>query len=173
MAEARRVRYTCESLREPVAARPFSLLGIVSCGQRGAGDQVFVQFVSARTIRFGIDRWGAGATYSQTVLCDYSLPHVLIVSLGALYPDETVPIFQEHPHWAILRHVSLIVFDGVVILKEPMECHPALRQSVAFFNDLVGLTSSIAAFQGRILSLSPASPRYLLPNCEQTSQFSR
>jgi hypothetical protein len=131
---------------------------IVSSGRAGASDQVFVQFVGKNEIRFGIDNWGIGATYSRTISCDYSQPHVLIVSVGSLYPDESSPSFRENPDWTYLKHTSIITFDGEPVYVQPMECYPALPLSVVLFHNMVGLSSSMEEFQGRVLSASPASP---------------
>jgi hypothetical protein len=137
---------------------------IVSSGRAGAANQVFAQFVGKDEIRFGIDNWGIGATYSRTIPCDYSQPHVLIVSLGSLYPDESSPSFRDHPDWVYLKHTSIITFDGELVYVQPMECFPASPRSVVPFRNLIGMSSSVDEFQGRVLSASPASP-------DETFQF--
>jgi hypothetical protein len=135
---------------------------IVGGGRTGAGDQVFVQFVDAHRIRFGVDHWGAGASYSSTISCDYALPHVLMISIGSLYPDESFSSFRENPTWKVLRHFDLITFDGVPILSKAMDCHSASARSVAFFHNLIGFSTSAPDFRGRVISASPVGAPEIL-----------
>lgn len=140
---------------------------IISCGRTGAGDEVYVEFVDSHTIRLGVDQWGIGAVHSQPIPCDLLQPHVITISLGSLYPDESSRLFQENPQWRPLKDTVLVKFDGVVAIGLRRGSYAALPGSVEVFHNLFGFSTAGRAFEGRVLSMSWVTPRDLLPDVEK------
>lgn len=130
---------------------------IVSSGRQGAGDQVFVEFLGPNTLRFGFDHWAVGATYSRPIVCDFAQPHVIVISFGGLYPDETSARFRENPKWQALRHNVLVKFDGEPVIAREMDCYPTQPQSIALFHNLIGFSTAVRDFTGRLFSASPVT----------------
>jgi hypothetical protein len=135
---------------------------LISCGKTGAGDEVFVEYVDAHTIRLGVDHWGIGAVYSQPVACDLSQPHVVEISLGSLYPDESSGKFHEDPQLQTLRKLVLVKIDGVVAIKREMATFPASPASETAFHNFLGFSSAVPDFEGTVLSITSATPDDIL-----------
>lgn len=66
----------------------------------------------------------------------------------------------------MLRTV-LITFDGSVAIARRMECNAASSQSIAYFNKIIDMTSSMDAFQGRVFSTSSVIPEEILSDVER------
>jgi hypothetical protein len=136
---------------------------LVSSGKEGAGDEVFAEIVNDESIRLGFDHWGATGTYSQPIPCDFSQPHVIVISTGSLYPGEPGAAAHHDTQWAALRHAVLVKFDGVTAIATRRDCYPAIPQSVTFFHNFIGFSTAERDFEGRVLSVSPVAADGLLP----------
>jgi hypothetical protein len=139
---------------------------MVSTGRKGAGDEVFAELINDETIRLGSDHWGFRGTYSQPIPCDFSQPHVVIVSFGSLYPEPPVSSLHENLQLAALRHAVIVSFDGVTVIADKRDCYPAVPQSVALFHNFIGFSTAERDFEGRVLSISAVPPDDLLPEIE-------
>lgn len=135
---------------------------IVSGGATGAGDELSVEFINVHTLRFAVDHWGIGATYSDQIEYDFEKPHVLIVSFGTLYPSETDSQFQRNPEWIPLKHTMLVSFDGVPVISSKGDCYPARPESITLFHNLLGFGTAVSEFPGRVLSVSAVTPEEIL-----------
>jgi hypothetical protein len=135
---------------------------LITCGKTGAGDEVFVEFVDAHTIRVGVDHWGTSAVYSPPVPCDLSQPHIFEVSLGSLYPDGSSRQFQEDPLLQSLRNLALVKLDGAVVIKMEKATFPAPPDSATVLHNFLGFSSAVRDFEGTVLSVSPDAPDDLL-----------
>jgi hypothetical protein len=127
---------------------------LVSSGRKGAGDEVFAELVNDETIRLGFDHWGTRGTYSEPIPCDFSLPHVVVISFGSLYPDSPVSSLHENLQLESLRHAVLVKFDGVTVIAARRDSYPAIPQSVALFHNFIGFSTAERDFEGRDLSVS-------------------
>lgn len=140
---------------------------IVSSGQKGAGDEVFVAFIDQSTVRMGFDHWAYGGPISQPIHCDLSRPHVLIISYGSLYPDASSLIFEENAGWRALKHFVFVKFDAEPAIAREMDCYPALPESIATFQNSIGFSTASRDFTGRLISASPVSPNDILREIER------
>jgi hypothetical protein len=137
-------------------------LPIVSSGVRGAGDEVFIEFTGRKILRIGFDHWDASAIHSKSIPFDVSRPHVLIISIGSLYPDEMHPLFKENPSWLAMRHLILVRFDGSTELFERADSFKAPAASITILHNLLGFSTAERDFSGRLLSASSVSPDEIL-----------
>lgn len=63
-------------------------------GAASQADCVWVEYLDANHVRFGVEHSGQGGPMSAVIEIDYEEEHVLLLELGSLYPP------PEHPFWS-------------------------------------------------------------------------
>ena len=139
------------------ANRPGVSEPLVTSGQTGHGDFVFVRYVDQHRIAFGLDHWG-GASISAPIEIDYAKPHEMVLSLGSLLPPAGSPLYRKSPELVRWRGQAVVVLDGVVAFHWEQEAWPATERQVMFGVNLIGGTATQQSFSGQILGLDAASP---------------
>jgi hypothetical protein len=66
-------------------------------GRSGAGDFVYVRYVTPSSIQVGFDHWGQGGLISAPVEIDYQREHVLKITLPSLLPPAQAELFAKKP----------------------------------------------------------------------------
>ncbi len=113
---------------------------LVSSGESGKGDLVYVKYVDARTVIFGYDHWGAGGFESAPVVIDPDSEAELEIDYGALYERAEVKGAR----------VS-VRLNGRIVLSQPGEFHPCPPDTVVVGANLIGASTAAAVFSGKLL----------------------
>jgi len=133
---------------------------ILSTGRKGAGDELFVQFVGPDSIRFGFDHWDHVVIFSQQISCDLKKPHLLTISFGSLYPEGAQrPLNTDLDP---LRHTLLLTFDGRVLICQKVDCYAAGPHSIVLLHNFLGFSTATRDFSGRFISAHRVSPGEIL-----------
>ena len=140
------------------ADRPNTAEPLISSGVSGNGDMVYETVLGNGLVQIGFDHWGSKGALSRPIKCDLKKPHVIVISMGSLYPATGAMAFRQNREYAVLKHAVLVTFDGVVVICEKAEPNPASPESITLFHNLIGFSTSVPEFSGRILSESPATP---------------
>jgi hypothetical protein len=127
---------------------------LVTTGLNEAGDILFVQYVDAEHIRFGLDHWFKGGPVTAPVAYDPSREHEIEISLGSLFPPESDILFVGRPATQInaAKRRLLVKLDGVTVLDAPGECYESLPSQVTVGANNIKGTSAGPTFSGQILS---------------------
>jgi hypothetical protein len=118
---------------------------LLTTGESGRGDGIYVHYVGAGAVSFGFDHWGIGGPVSKPAPVDFDAEHHLMLSCGALLPI-------GDPARGRLR----LALDGQILLDESVEFYPASPSQVAVGLNPIGLSTSQPAFMGNILAIAPA-----------------
>ena len=84
---------------------------LVSSGESGRGDLLYVKYGSERTVIFGYDHWGVGGFETEAITVEPGAGHILEVDYGALHSSS-----MTAAKWVIVR------LNGVVVVDLPGEC---------------------------------------------------
>ena len=129
---------------------------LVVTGRTGAGDFTYVVYVDSGHVRFGFDHWGVGGRISGAVPLDFGAPHLVEVSMGALYPAR-----PDDPAWAAvpplerarLLRQRWIRLDGRTVLEADLPCHPTTAAQIELGRNPIGGSTCAADFSGVIYAV--------------------
>lgn len=127
---------------------------LLTTGVTGAADVVFVKYVDQSHIRVGLDHWGYGGAVSDPIEIDYSVPHEVWISTGALYPaaldDAAWGSLDPEARRQLKSHVSVTI-DGRTALYSAGQAYPSSPENVAVAANPVGGSTCDAAFTGMLV----------------------
>ncbi|HVW21307.1 MAG TPA: hypothetical protein VHC86_08835 [Opitutaceae bacterium] len=140
---------------------------LVATGRSFLSDYLFVHYLGADSIQFGLEHTSRGTFLGPPVGLDSARPHVLRIDLGSLYPPAADPYFDRMPpDEARRRQRTLrVTLDGRVALDRELVFYDASGPvpSVGSAGDRPAFPQG---FSGRILSWRrlagaalPASPQ--------------
>jgi hypothetical protein len=130
---------------------------LVAVGRPGEGELVFWIREPNDRIRFGLDRWGEGAVFSDPVAVAPGAIHEVTVSLGSMLPAEGSPLYQGDPSLERLRRLVVVSLDGRSVLLLKRRCdHPTA--AVAFGANTTANSVASAYFTGNLLAVEAADP---------------
>jgi hypothetical protein len=123
---------------------------LVVTGQPGAGDFIYITYVDATHVRFGVDHWGRFARQSETQAIDYAIPHLITVSFGPLLT----------PGRATASVLEVELDNRVVFRVEPFTAYPTRRDAIAVGRNPIGGSTCEPVFTGVTLMAfrSPLDP---------------
>ncbi|MEI8088729.1 MAG: hypothetical protein WCG63_03955 [Opitutaceae bacterium] len=125
---------------------------IVSSGESGKGDLIYVKYLDANTIVFGYDHWGVGGFETQPLHIDGAAVQIIGVDYGALYPRGTS---QAHDR-VVLR------LNGQVVADKAAQYHICEPDTVVVGANLIGASTSSSAFSGVVIGhereIAPSVP---------------
>ena len=128
---------------------------LLSSGETGHGDLVYIRYEDERHVSFGHDHWGAGATASPSVEIDPKTVQVLEIDCAVLYPQ------QPGPAWSGVanRDRCIIRLNGRVVWDVPADFHSTAPDEVEIGANAINASSAGPAFSGGIVRISrlPAS----------------
>ncbi len=120
---------------------------LVTTGQTGAGDFIYVRYVDDHHVRIGHDHWGFGGTESEPIAVDYEQPHRLEITMDALRPP-------EEPR----QGVAVVRLDGREVLRARSPNHPAQPDQIVLLQNPIGGSTTSERFTGRVLLLERGEP---------------
>jgi hypothetical protein len=126
---------------------------LVVSGQPGAGDFIYVTYVDANHIRFGVDHWGRFARLSEVQPIDYAIPHLIQVSFGPLFAaSETTRSFLE------------VDLDNRVAFRvQPYTAYPTRPDAIAIGRNPIGGSTCESQFTGATLLAFRNAPNETSP----------
>jgi hypothetical protein len=147
---------------------PYGLKGqsgpLLSTGHLGAGAVVLATYVDETHVLVKADIWGT-LLQSDPIALDYSKPHSLVVSDGALLPITNAAVAGLEPSERdYLRHELRVELDGRLLIHAACETFDSTKKEIligrASFGSFTG-----PEFQGQILSARrlPIPRTILLP----------
>jgi len=113
---------------------------LVSSGETGKGNLVFIKYLDERTVVLGYDHWGAGAYESEPVRLEPGVEVKFTVDYGSLHEPGT------GPHERIVIRVN-----DQVVLDKSAGYHPCEPDTVVVGANLIGASSSTPAFSGNLI----------------------
>ena len=127
---------------------------LLCTGVFGRADLIFVQYIDAHHVRFGLDHWGQGLALSPLLELDYDRVHALTLSLGSLFPPATHAAWRTPPPGvrATLADRVEVRLAGRVVFSTKVDAYPSTSDQVSVGRNDIGASSSQRTFSGQILS---------------------
>ena len=127
---------------------------LLTTGVTGAADFIYLKYVDDSHVRIGFDHWGYGGTVSAPIPIDYSVPHDVWISTGALYPsslDDGAWLKLDADARRFLgSHVSVTI-DGRSALSCAGKTYSSAPGNVTVAMNSVGGSTCEAAFSGLLV----------------------
>ena len=120
---------------------------LISSGETGKGNLVFIKYVDARTIVLGYDHWGAGAYESGPVTVEPGVELTFGVDYGALHASGQGP-----------GDTVTLKVNGRTVLERAVGFHPCSPDTVMVGANLLGASSSTPAFTGNLIRQDRVRP---------------
>jgi hypothetical protein len=118
---------------------------LVSVGDVGRADFVFVEYLEAGQLRFGFDHWGKPTRYSEPRTIRSGEPCMLEIALGSFGRESGI----RREAIAPVR----ITVDGRVAWEFATKLYPVEPEDVFVGHNPIGGTSTAASFSGVISSI--------------------
>jgi hypothetical protein len=137
------------TLRLPQGGAPRSE-PLVSSGEPGRGDLVFITYLSPRSISIGFDHWGYGGPKSAPIAVDPNADVVVTIDYGALHeqPEDTPEPAAGSP-----GHLFVAV-NGKTAIDEPHASYRCSRALVSMGENIIGASSVGAEFTGTMVAVA-------------------
>lgn len=127
---------------------------LVVTGREFLSDYVYVHYVSADHIRFGLEHTSRGSWVGPEMKIDPAAAHTVVVQMGSLFP----PLAYPHDHrlteeeiWSRTRLVRVFL-DGRLALAVNSECYDATEREPSIGTSGPNRPGFKRDFSGRILS---------------------
>ncbi len=145
------------TLRPPAAPPPGWSDPLVTTGETGAGEFVFLRYPDPGHVRVGYDRWGYGGPVSEPVAIAPGQDIEVEVSLGALYPEAPAPGWDPAA-WSRLRSTVRIRVNGQVALQAKSESYPTRPDQVFPAANPIGGSTAAGRFSGEVRRIERIGP---------------
>ncbi len=130
----------------------FALVGqrsepLVSTGESGSGDLIYLMYEAENRIRFGHDYWGSGATVSESIEIDARDTQAVEIDFGALYPDGSAA------EWTgpVNRERLVIRLNGRTVYNQPTGYHACDPDTITIGKNAIMASSAYPVFSGTII----------------------
>jgi hypothetical protein len=154
------------------AGRPATGEPLLTTGELGRGDTVFVYYEAAGQVRFGWDDSLLGIVFSPPVPVNGGGPHRLLVSMGSLLAESVFDSAARSQSEALLRALLLVQFDGRTVLRSPGEFQPASAgRTVTLGANRVGSAVLRPFFTGQIAAIRSLAPEEALAKAMQVGRW--
>jgi hypothetical protein len=130
---------------------------LLSSGESGKGDLVFVTYEDAAHVSFGNDHWAVGGATSPKIEIDPATEHILEISCPPL-------LGPDAPAGLSLR------LDGREVFATPAAFYPTSPDTVAVGVNLIRASSARMTFTGDILAAVSVSPRVFCGLCRRSGE---
>lgn len=121
---------------------------LVSSGEPGRADFLFIKYVDQERIQIGFDHWGVASLLSAPLHVDPLAVQSLVVSWGACYPPPAETSLVGERFAASLRRRLVVLLNGQAVFSVPTDFYPAPAGTIQFGANLLGGTSCGADFLG-------------------------
>jgi hypothetical protein len=122
---------------------------ILSTGSHGKGDLLYLTYLPAGRIRFGLDHMGDTGFATRIVATDVAKPHMLIVESAALRFAPTSGMASESRY--------KLTFDGETLVDVTQPTYSSRAQDVVFGLNAAGSSVSGEMFGGTLSDIRPVA----------------
>lgn len=126
---------------------------LVVTGNSFLSDYLVVNYRPDNVVTFGMDHTSHGAVFGEPFRLRPDTPHVIVASMGSLYPPPGHPYFDSFSlqrRWGIQNRVKVTI-DGTVALDAHAEYYDATSWEPSIGRSRTG-SAYLRPFSGRILS---------------------
>jgi hypothetical protein len=143
---------------------------LLTTGENGRGDVVFVSYLDERTVRFSLDHWGQAVLASPPIALDYRREHTLEIALGSLYPRKALAQFAlgNAARAEQLRRLLQVRLDGQEVLAGTSDFYFTLSGAMEAGANRIGASSCEPFFTGTIAEI--ARPEHFLENAGKANR---
>jgi hypothetical protein len=130
-------------------------------GVSQAGDLITVEYSGEGRVRFVLDHWGGADTTSGWLPVDFSIAHVVKISMGSLYPgtDALLSPRISPDRFECLKRVVRIVLDGALAVEVDRPTYESSPFDVVVGYNVIGASSCGYAFTGTIDRVDRLAPQ--------------
>lgn len=120
---------------------------LLTTGMTGAGDILYVEYLSKNKIIIGFDHWGSGGARSEPITIDPNKVYNLEISLGSFYPNAPLDLNNN------LLKLLKVKLDNKIILKSIANFHETTDEEILVGENRIGGTYSVPKFLGEIVEV--------------------
>ena len=150
-----KLRFTLPADRDP-HAEP-----LLSIGQGGRGDIVFIYYQPGNRVSLGWEQAGGEVLLSDPQEVPADAACETVISLGSLMPSEE-NFYRRRPELIPLRGAAVIQFAGRTVLSARGVFAPGATKRVVAGANVVGGAMATAYFRGRIEEVTTVDPAEVL-----------
>jgi hypothetical protein len=159
-----KLRFTLPADRDP-HAEP-----LLSVGQGGRGDIVFIYYQPGNRVSLGWEQAGGEVLLSEPQEVPADGICGIVISLGSLMPSEQ-DFYQRRPDLTSLREAAVVQFAGRTVLSARGVFDPGATKRVVAGANVVGGAMATAYFRGRIEKVTAVDPAEVLAASVELRQF--
>jgi hypothetical protein len=130
---------------------------LLSLGETGAGDLVYIHYESPTSISFGYDHWSLGGDHTPPLRIDPAATQRIEIDSAALDPE---PASRFEPG-AVRRGRLIIRLNGAVVLREEAPYYDSEPGTLSVGLNAIQSSAAQPLFTGRLLGterLPPTAP---------------
>ena len=115
---------------------------IIQTGVPGMSDLIYMQVVSAHSVRFGFDHWGFGAFVGKSMEVDLGAVHMLALSVSS----------WNREGFGVGGHAKVtLTCDGNPVIDATLDTYPWTRGQLFLLANANGASTADPTFDGRLL----------------------
>jgi len=114
---------------------------LVSSGETGKGDLVYVKYVDANTVVLGYDHWGVGGFETDPLRVEGAAVQMIGVDYGALYAEGS----------GQSRDRVILWLNGRVVADRTAGFHVCAPDTVVVGSNLIGASTASPVFSGLVI----------------------
>ena len=126
---------------------------LLTTGTFGAADIIYVHYLDATHVQFGLDHWGEGTSLGPVIEIDPAKTQDLALALGSLFPPAGHSAWSGRPSEASSAHHHRIEvrLGGRVVLSANRTAYASRPDQVVIARNDLGASSCQRLFSGEIL----------------------
>lgn len=120
---------------------------LLSTGESGRGDLIYVRYESPGFVSFGFDHWGYGGAQGAPLSFDPAQPQIVTVDFEGLHPS------QLHPSASSQQSGKLVIrLNGKTALETSMSYYQSPPDAISLGFNAIGASTATTHFSGEIIS---------------------
>jgi hypothetical protein len=122
---------------------------LLSSGEAGRGDLIYVRYEGTRSISFGYDHWGYGGAHGTLMSFDPAQPQVVTIDYEGLHPPlSNPPVGSQQNGKLIIR------LNGKIALDTAVSYYQSPPDTVSLGFNAIGASTATTQFSGEIIKTS-------------------
>ncbi len=122
---------------------------LLSAGETGRGDLIYVRYEGPRSISFGFDHWGYGGAHGATMSFDPAQPQVITIDYEGLHPPQlNSSISPQQSGKLVVR------LNGKIALDTAVSYYQSPPDTVSLGFNAIGASTATTQFSGEIIKTS-------------------
>lgn len=136
---------------------------ILSTGQGGTGDLLFIRFDGLGNFQVGLDHWGYAAVLSAPQPLEASRPLELTIAMGSLLPPAGDSFYRQHAECTRLKDHLFVASGDTILLNQPASFHDATADSRIVGLNRIGASSATEILSADVLDYAQVPADKILP----------